>query len=152
MFNSSCDQVHENIWITDITTIREQSIPNFTHVITVCQEGVEDNISSDIVYDDSHKFNLADGVSGYYKGECTYELFEDAADKIFEVLQESPRLLVHCHAGQSRSAATTIAAVARFESESYKSIHDAVKKERPQINPNETLEKFARRYIENHSS
>jgi predicted protein tyrosine phosphatase len=90
---------------------------------------------------------MADGPFTGYDGDYSYEMFEDAAETVLDYLRDGDTLLVHCHAGQSRSPAVSIAALGVFEGESYYDTYDSVKESRSQIHPDGLLERHAKRFI-----
>ena len=140
------NQIHEHVWIADRQTVVRNSISHIDHVITVCQDGVEDNISSDTTY---NQFSLADGETDKYKsGTCTYALFEDAANALYTALKNTEdNILIHCHAGQSRSSSVAIAAIARIRQDKFTPTFRDIKDNHPQTDPNITLRDLARKYI-----
>jgi protein-tyrosine phosphatase len=137
------DKVHNQLYISDIVSVREQSIPGEVDaVINVCQDDTSDNVG--VAY--CH-FPLSDGETDMYGGDSSYEGFETAADEILERLESGETLLVHCHMGHSRSVATSIAAVAVYEDSNWYDVYDVFKSERPGIHPNMQLQDYARQFI-----
>ncbi len=141
------NEITDQLWISDISSVRESDTSRFDHVITVCQDSVEDNIACE--YD---QFNIADGPlsQDYYGGDLSYSSFENAAETLHEALENDKTVLIHCHAGQSRSVAVAAAALARQQgcrfSEALAQIEDA----RPIANPLETHREHAKRYVDSH--
>lgn len=100
--------------VTNITEARTMDKTSFDRVITVCQDSIEDNISDEQTY--SH-YCMSDGgirVEEKYGGSCEYELFAEAADELHEALADGETVLIHCHAGQSRSVSVATAALGRL--------------------------------------
>lgn len=145
---SAIDFVHPQLAIANITAARTHSMGEFDAVITVCQDSIEDHIPEGVDY---HHFDMCDGPTGQPRGSCDYDIFEQAATTILMYLEAGDTVLVHCHAGQSRSSSTSIAAIGVYEQQGYFTTFDEVKDERPQIHPVETLVDHSKRYIEEHT-
>lgn len=141
------DQVHDQLWISDISDAREVSKDRFDAIVTVCQDSIEDNVPSDVDY---HFFCMADGPDNEYGGRHDYEYFSEASETILSHLEEGDVVLVHCHSGVSRSASTSIASLAVYEERTYFEMYGRVRDERPQISPDEILFKHTMRFISNH--
>lgn len=135
------------LYITDISTIREGVKPDLDRVITVCQEEVCDNISSDIEY---NFYNMSDGDDGY-GGSAEYGVFERAADILYHALEQDEVVCIHCHMGQSRSVSVSIAALGRLLGIMPGEAWNIVERYRPQAHPNNLLLDHARQYIEQHT-
>lgn len=113
--------------ITNITEAAQMDKTGFDRVITVCQEPIDDNISSEMEYS---WYDMSDGrpvVEGKYGGSCEYELFEEAAEELYHALDDDETVLIHCHAGQSRSVSVAVAALGKLldlsRSESLELVH-----------------------------
>lgn len=142
------DRVQNNLWISDINAVREQSTSDFDVVITVCQDSTESNVGCEYAH-----YKLADGEpEGHNQGECSYPLFKEAADRVLDCLKNQETVLVHCHAGQSRSVAISVAALSVYEDIPYGGAYQLVEEARPQANPNYVLRGFAKQYIEESDS
>ena len=139
------NQVHEQVWISDIQDARTSSMQDFDAVVTVCQDSIEDHIPQGVDY---HFFEMADGPHCGYGGRHDYDYFEEAASAILDHLRAGETILVHCHMGQSRSASTAIAALAVLEGVNYHDTYSSVEEQRPQIHPDGLLERHAIRFIE----
>lgn len=135
------NQITDRLWISDISTVRQQSVPTDA-VVTVCQDSVEDNVGC--YY---HHFNMADGEIDIYGGDCSYELFEEAVDTVVWHVESGRSVLVHCHAGMSRSAAVCIAVVGAVEEMHYADAYDTVAEARPMIDPNAVLVGHVHEYL-----
>lgn len=97
----------EDLYVADIRDVQTLDLSEYgvDVVVGVCQDSAEENVSCDY-----HFFCLSDGKPvGHCPGEYDYELFEDAVDVARDALSEGKTVLVHCHAGQSRSV--SVAAV-----------------------------------------
>jgi len=140
------DQVGQQLWIANITAARTHGMDGFDAVVTVCQDSIEDHIPDDVEY---HFFEMADGPHCGYGGRHDYEYFEHAARTILLHLEAGDTVLVHCHQGVSRSASTSIAALASHEDVGYHEMYGRVKDNRPQIGPDNLLIEHAKRFIEN---
>lgn len=129
------------LYITDITTVREQPTGFADSVVTVCQESVGDNVGCRYYW-----YNLKDVDSGY-GGSTDYADFATAMAKVVQLLRRGDTVVVHCHHGVSRSAAVCIAAVAVVEDISYEDAYDRVETARDVIDPKGMLVDHARRFI-----
>jgi predicted protein tyrosine phosphatase len=138
------DQVHPQLWIANITGARTQGMDPFDAVVTVCQDSIEDHIPEAVAY---HFFEMSDGPTNEYGGRWDYEFFEEAVETVLQHLEAGHTLLVHCHAGQSRSASVSIAALAEFEGTTYREMYSRIDEERPQVQPDSTLEAHAQDYL-----
>lgn len=139
------NEILDNLYISNITDARTKNKDNFDTVITVCQDTIEDNVSCDYKH-----FNLADGeIDDYKRGECTYNLFKQSVDYLLSELKQDKTVLIHCHAGMSRSVTVSIAAIAVYQDISYNEAYNIVKNNRNLIQPNEILVGFAKKYIMN---
>lgn len=97
--------------ITNITEAIQGETNHLDRVITVCQDNIEDNISDDMIYS-FHR--MSDGPHNGYGGYHSYYMFEQAADELYAALTSGERVLIHCHAGQSRSVSVATAALGRL--------------------------------------
>ena len=109
----------------------------------MCQDTAEDNVG--VLY---YQFKLADGPhSRYLGGECTYDMFSEAVEAVASALADDETVCVHCHAGQSRSVAVSIAALARVNEWSYEKAREKVYQAHPNPMPEPTLLSFAQTYV-----
>lgn len=139
-------QIVGNLYIGDIQDVREGDTSRFDTIIGVCQDDCSDNVSCKYQH-----FNLADGPEdqiGHNPGEYSYELLEDAITAAFSARLRRETVLVHCHAGQSRSATVCIAALALLEGHSWEEAYNIVEDARPIINPHPQLVDDAKRFLE----
>jgi len=138
--------------ITNITEARTMEKTGFDRVITTCQDSIEDNVSDDIWY--SH-YCMSDGrpeVEEQYGGSCEYELFAEAAQELYGALAEGETVLIHCHAGQSRSVSVAVAALGQLLDLNRSEALDLVHYYRPSFHyPDMTLMDHASDYIDAHT-
>jgi len=141
------NDITDTLSVSDIDAVRETSTEDFDHVVTVCQDSVEDNVGCEY----SH-FEMADGPQavGKYGGSHKYSLFEEAVDTVIASIRNNERTLVQCHHGQSRSVAVCIAALAVSETLSYSTARNRVRDARPIANPDRLLVRHAKQYIHEH--
>lgn len=146
---SRITQITENLYLSGLTAVEEESTSQFDRVISVCQDKAEDNVG--VPY--SHH-NMSDGVADTYHpgSECNYAIVEDAANELYEALERGEEVLIHCHMGQSRSVSVATAAIARLRDIEYRYAYNTIKDSRPQAHPNDTLREFVKQYIESHVS
>lgn len=138
------NRVHDQLAISGITYVRENSTDEFDAIVTVCQEKVRENVEPRFYA----WFNMADGeTADIFGGECSYPMFERATDRIVTHLTEGRDVLVHCHHGRSRSAATSIAALATYEDIGWWRMYNRVQSQRAEIHPDPTLERYGERYV-----
>lgn len=97
--------------ITNITEAIQEPTSHLDRVITVCQDSIEDNVSDDQTYS---YYCMSDGPTNAYGGDHSYEMFEEAADELYEALRSGEEVLIHCHAGQSRSVSVATAVLGRL--------------------------------------
>lgn len=141
---NSMNEIIDGLWISDRQSAIESSTSKFDIVITVCQDSIEDNVGCEYYF-----FNLADGEVDRYGGECTYDLFEDIVDVIRDTWRDNDNVLVHCHAGQSRSVTTSAAAIAVERDIRHLDALDLIRSERD-IHPSEKLFEFMKQYVITH--
>lgn len=141
------------LFVSNIQQARTAPKHRFDRIVTVCQDEISDNVPDNIEY--SH-YCMSDGrpeVEDQYGGSCEYELFARAADELYDALMDGERVLVHCHAGQSRSVSVAGAAIARIEGVP---VYDSVGTVRDcrgtTTYPDETLLDHADRYVSEQQS
>lgn len=135
-------QITDNLWISDIQSVREESTSQFETVVSVCQDRVSDNVGCDYRHE-----NLADGIYDTYGGDCTIETFSDGVEHVVVSLEQNRTTLVHCHAGISRSVSVSIAALATTTDIDPMEALEQIREHRPQANPNEILQKRIAEYL-----
>ena len=147
------DQITTTLSISNIRSARNCDHEQFTHIITVCQESIADNMATEVpAY--SH-FNLADGEYDEQTngGECSFEVFEQAADTLRKALTEDENTtLIHCHAGVSRSTSVAAAALSAINNQSFSESIEVIKTERPRANPLPRLKSYAKLYAYIHTN
>lgn len=142
------NKITENLWISDIESTQTQDTSRFDCIISVCQDSVQDNVSCI-----NPQFNLSDGQnSSGERGMFTYELFEEACSEVLQRMKNGEIVLVHCHAGVSRSSSVCIAVLGVLNNTNWTYARSIVEDARPIINPNPDLIPFIKRYIEENSS
>lgn len=142
-------EITDQLWISDIESVRERPTSRFDRVITVCQDGVSDNVGCKYEH-----YELADDeiAEKNWGGSADYGAFAEAAQSAVEALRRDEVILIHCHAGQNRSAATCAAALAVYEESGYHDAFGKVGAARPIVNPNQTMKSHAERFIETNLS
>lgn len=138
------NKITENLWIGDIQDARERSTDRFDKVVTVCQDSVSDNVGCDY----SH-YNMADGETNEYGGECNYDIFSNAVEDVLRSVRDGKTTLVHCHAGRSRSASVCATVISVIENAPYSDAIHKINRER-HVMPDYQLVQYARRFIEEH--
>ena len=134
--------------ITDITEAIQEPTSHFDRVITVCQDSIEDNISDDQTYS---YYCMSDGPTNAYGGDHSYEMFEEAADELYEALSDDESVLIHCHHGTSRSVSVATAALGRLLGMNRSEAIDRVHYYRPRPSyPDRLLMEHASEYITQH--
>jgi len=136
------------LFISGIVSVREDSTSHLDRIITVCQDSVEDNVSDEQEYD---FYCMADGPHNAYGGDSSYEMFEEAADTLYEALKSGESVLIHCHMGQSRSVSVAVAALGRLLNIPRHEAFKTVKYYRPQAHPDRLLMGHASTYIEQYT-
>lgn len=142
------NRITDQLWMGDIQDVRTRSLTNIgiDHVITVCQDSVADNVGCD--YD---HFNMSDGPEeGIVGGDSSFELFEAAVDETVDALDAGDTLLVHCHAGRSRSAMVCTSALAARQELSFEDATELIHDTGRFISPCPGVADHARRYIDEH--
>jgi hypothetical protein len=143
-------QVSNGLYVGDIQDTREGDTSKFDRVIGVCQDDCSENVSCDYEH-----FCLADGphdIRGHNPGEYSYELLSSAIEEVIASRIKRETVLVHCHAGQSRSVTVATAALAVLDGihwdEAYNQVNDA----RPIANPGPELVRDGKKFVHEHRS
>lgn len=138
-------QVYGGLYVGDIDDVQQGNTGQFDRVITVCQDNVGDNVGCAYEH-----FNLADGddQQGHNPGEYSYELLADAIDSVVAARLRRETVLVHCHAGQSRSVTVCIAALCLVEGFDWNEAYNIVADVRPNLQPGRRLVTDGKRYVE----
>jgi len=137
------------LFISGIVSVREDSTSHLDRIITVCQDSVEDNVSDEQEYD---FYCMADGPHNAYGGDSSYEMFEEAANTLYEALESGESVLIHCHMGQSRSVSVAVAALGRLCDIPRHEAFEKVQYYRPQAHPDILLMSHASTYIEKYTN
>lgn len=137
------NKITPQLWVTDIRSVQNGDTSRFDVVVSVCQDHCKDNVSCEYEH-----YTLTDGLpTGHNRGTCSFELFVEAVDSVVEHVREGRTVLVHCHAGRSRSVAVCIAAYAICYDASYNVARDHVIAARAEASPNYVLQGFAKEYV-----
>src|SRR6056297_3014623 len=118
--------------ISGIREAREGGTSQFDRVITACQDSIEDNVSSSCDYS---WYNMSDGEADGWGGSSEYELFEVAADELYDALLDGETVLIHCHHGHSRSVSVATAALGRYLGMTRHESFEKIEYYRPKANP-----------------
>jgi len=136
------NRVTPHLTIANISFVREHSTAQFDHVVTVCQTDVSEYVEAEY-----HYFNIADGPHNAYGGDSSYELFEEAADRLSDLLADDETVLVHCHMGQSRSIGVAAASLCGLDDYTFQEALSTIEASHPQVHLGDTIREHARRYV-----
>jgi len=137
------------LYISGIKSACEDEKSHIDRVITVCQDEIKDNISSEQEY---NFFCMSDGPANSYGGDHSYKIFVRAANTLFRALHQDESVLIHCHMGQSRSVSVAVAALGRLLDTPRHEAYDLVERYRPQAHPDQLLMGHVSTYIEQHTN
>lgn len=143
-------QLIGGIYIGDILDVQEGDTSMFDRVIGVCQDDCSDNVGCPYEH-----FCLSDGpydIRGHNPGEYSYELVSEAIDAVVAARVRRETVLVHCHAGQSRSASVAIAAMCVVNGMDWDEAYNRATNQRPIINPGPELVRDAKRYVHEYNN
>jgi len=136
------DEITDRLWISDIDTVRENSISSAVDVvISTCQDEVSDAVDRPYEH-----FEMADGRQDEAGGDHSYEFFEHTVDCVREQVRAGQTTLVHCHLGISRSSAVCAATIAAERDISFSEALETVKDAHPSADPNEDLRSHGSAY------
>lgn len=135
-------QIIDNLWITDLDSVKNNPTDKFDVIIGVCQTSAEPNVSCEYIH-----YNMSDGPSDNPNGDHDYEFFSEAATTVLGAINNNKNVLVHCHAGRSRSASVCIAALGVHKNLPYMDALSLVTDAR-HVMPEQTLADHAKRFIE----
>jgi Dual specificity phosphatase, catalytic domain. len=144
----SATQLIGGIYISDITFVEEGDTSMFDSVIGVCQDDRSDNVSCS--YD---HFNMSDGPveneenGGHNPGEFGYDIFSDAVDRAIARRVLLDTILIHCHAGRSRSAAVAITTMAVMNGMTWEEALEYAKEQRECIDISPELVELGKEYV-----
>lgn len=137
------NRVTERLWIGDILDAREGDTSRFDRVVSVCQDSTEDNVGCVFEH-----YPLTDGQpQGFVPGDPSFGAFSDACDAVYQAVERGETVLVHCHAGRSRSACVVACVLARQEDLSFREATARVS-EVQYIHPSPQVADHAREYID----
>jgi len=146
------NKITDEVWLTDIDTVRFADKSQFDQILTVCQDCIYDNVSEDTEY---HCFNIADDEESAenWGGSYHYETFEKAALTLLRGLQDDSisASLIHCHKGRNRSVAVCAAAMGCYYDITYGEAYERIREARSIANPNYIMQQHAVRFITEHS-
>lgn len=141
------DRVTEQLWISDIEDVHTKPKTPFDTIITICQDDVADHVGCTYYH-----YPLSDGPppeDAYNPGEFDYDLFYDAVKTIINHVSSGDTVLVHCHAGQSRSAMAIVAALTELCDVPFPDAYNMVDNaRRGGIHPSQELREFAETFSE----
>lgn len=137
-------KITSQLYVSDIGTVREQEL-DVDRAISVCHDTAADNCGCKTGH-----VRLADlaGTSSD-RAYCNYETFERAVAEVLAALADKDTVCVYCHAGQSRSPAVSLAALARYNKWSYETAQEAIHQAHMSI-LSEPMEAFAKTYVITH--
>lgn len=142
------NQITEDVWITDIGTVRFVDKSQFDQVITVCQDCIHANVSDKTEY---HCFNIADDAesAANWGGSFHYPEFAEAAQTLLNGLRDDSISvsLIHCHKGRNRSVAVCAAAMGVYYEITYGEAYERIRDARGIANPNHIMQQHAVRFI-----
>lgn len=133
-------KIYDSLYITDIDTI-QNTVLTADVVISVCQDAAEDNVGCQYKH-----YPMPDGLAGEYGVDSSYPTFRDAVTDVVSSVRGGNRVVVHCHAGYSRSPSVCIAALAELDGYSYADAFWHIRNKRP-ISPSPRLVEHANKYI-----
>lgn len=138
------NKITNNIWVGDILDAREGDTSRFDRVISVCQDTTEDNVGCAFEH-----FPLTDGEpQGHNPGDPSYEAFANAVDCVYEAVGSGETVLVHCHAGRSRSVTVVACVLARRDGLSFREATKLVSERNGYIHPSPQIANHGQEYIE----
>ena len=134
-------KIRDDLFITDITSVRTQSLNGIEAdlVVNICGDSTADNVGCDY-----QQFDIRDGTH-------TYDTFSEAVEAILEAWSENKGVLVHCHAGQSRSVSASAAALSVDEDINLFDAYNRIRSERI-IHPSPELTESAERFVDDHDA
>lgn len=146
MSTNQPSEITEQLHVSNIQTARTCDKDEYDAVVTVCQDSIEANVPGGTDY---HYFCMADGPeTGLVPGDSSYEMFGRAATTVTLHLLRGDTVLLHCHAGQSRSVAVAMAALMSVEDFTFEEAWTRMANRRPEVHPDRTLRQYAKRFAE----
>lgn len=120
-------EIQDRLYISDIHYVMDHDVDSeFDIIITVCRNDPVRPENCDVPW---QQFGLWD------RSEDQQDTFDQAVDATIKAIKTHPKasVLVHCIAGQSRSAAVVATALAWIEDIRFDEARDIVFEQRPQI-------------------
>jgi predicted protein tyrosine phosphatase len=137
------DEITDQLWISDIDTVRENPISSAVDiVVSTCQDEVHGAVDQPYEH-----FEMADGRQDENGGDHSYEFFEHTVDYVRDQVQAGRTMVVHCHLGISRSSAVCATTIAAERDISFDEALETVEDARPIVDPNEDLQSHGRSYL-----
>jgi len=132
--------ISDKLYIGDVEDARHlhEYHTSFDRVVTVGEDIAQEST-------DEH-YPIPDGGWGFDPDEH-YPIFRQAVNTVRTALVGGERVFVHCRAGQSRSAAVCIAAIATLDGSSFEEAYLEVRHSRPIITLSEELQECAKKFI-----
>lgn len=139
-------KISDSLWVGDYHDACELPLGDYgiTHVITMCLQGVEDNIGCTY----SH-YPIPDGGPDFDIDEH-YPPFRNAVNETIQAIRDGETVLVHCRSGQSRSVAVCASVVAVLDDVSLDEARWEVRQKRRIANMSDELRFCASRYVTRH--
>jgi len=121
-------EIREDLYISDLASVDNESLEehNINRVITMCKDDVGDQI------------NCSHEQYGINDHRHDYSVFEAAVDAIQQAWKNNETVLVHCHAGQSRSPSVSAVALSMDEEITIEQAYGKIKAKR-EIHPSPHL-------------
>lgn len=136
------DQITSHIWLGDSGAARDYN--------TLKKEGITAtlNVAIDLDTSDYYGPDVLRCKRGLIDGPGNEQAdFDKAVQLLIELLAEGHKVLVHCHAGVSRSPSVVAAHIAKTTGNSFQYALDFVGEKRPIIHPHAALVKLARTFL-----
>lgn len=114
------------------SNLEELTKANITHIVCAAR-GIKH------YYEDKFKYLHIDLLDS--ESEDIKKHFKESADFIHNAIQNGGNVLVHCHAGISRSSTICISYLMQYHNLSYDAALSLMKSKREKINPNPGFEK-----------
>ena len=148
------NEIFPGLFVGDLESVNKDSISRheITHIVSICEDMLLKGLDwKELGIPTSHRlhFDVQDRAQ-----VLIFPLFDPVTRWIDKVLQNSEhKVLVHCHAGRSRSVALVAAFLIRFWSRithgydpSLDTILALIKQKRPTINPNAGFRRQLKQY------
>lgn len=140
------NEIREDLYITSIDGVKEALPEKINCTYCVSQQRISKEKANQL--DSEYRFHpFKSGAIGRNGHEGSYERFCNVVESIINKIQDGETVLVHCHAGESRSAAIVIACVGHLSDIGYEEAKSRVSQERD-INPVTRFRYYCKRYLE----